>query len=667
MLTLKEAEEKILKLREEIEKHNYQYYVLDNPLITDAEYDRLMQELLALEKEFPELVTPDSPTQRVGGQPLEGFKTHVHRTPLLSLSNAFGAEDLWDFHRRVLSTLGVDQVEYVVEPKIDGLSIALYYENGLLQIGATRGDGFTGEDVTQNLKTIGNVPLKLKENIPLLEVRGEAYMPKESFRRLNEEREAKGEVLFANPRNAAAGSIRQLDPKIAAQRDLRVMVYDIMYLEGKEIFRHSEALELLRQQGFSVIEPFISSSMQEIVDYCAKWAQKRHDLSFEIDGLVIKVNDLEKQKRLGYTSKSPRWAIAYKFPAEQGVTKLVDILVRVGRTGAVTPTAILEPVRLAGTTVSRATLHNEDFIRDRDIRIGDYVVVQKAGDIIPEVVEVIKEKRTGEEIVFHYPTHCPECGSRIVRLEGEAVARCTGISCPAQVREGIIHFASRNAMNIEGLGPAIVSLLLDNQLIRDAADLYYLQFADLVKLERKAEKSATNLLNAIEESKTRSLDRVIFALGIRLVGQRAAKILAQEFKTMANLEKATLEELTGINEIGPKMAESIVAFFKEEKNREFLARLKKAGVNMESVETSVLSNKLAGKTFVLTGTLENFTRKEAQEKIEALGGKVVGSVSKKTDYVVVGAEPGSKYEKAKELGITILNEEEFIALLDRRD
>ena len=394
---------------------------------------------------------------------------------------------------------------------------------------------------------------------------------------------------------------------------------------------------------------------------------KRHDLSFEIDGLVIKVNDLEKQKRLGYTSKSPRWAIAYKFPAEQGVTKLVDILVRVGRTGAVTPTAILEPVRLAGTTVSRATLHNEDFIRDRDIRIGDYVVVQKAGDIIPEVVEVIKEKRTGEEIVFHYPTHCPECGSRIVRLEGEAVARCTGISCPAQVREGIIHFASRNAMNIEGLGPAIVSLLLDNQLIRDAADLYYLQFADLVKLERMAEKSATNLLNAIEESKTRSLDRVIFALGIRLVGQRAAKILAQEFKTMANLEKATLEELTGINEIGPKMAESIVAFFKEEKNREFLARLKKAGVNMESVETSVLSNKLAGKTFVLTGTLENFTRKEAQEKIEALGGKVVGSVSKKTDYVVVGAEPGSKYEKAKELGITILNEEEFIALLDRRD
>lgn len=667
MLTLKEAEEKILKLREEIEKHNYRYYVLDNPLITDAEYDRLMQELLALEKEFPELVTPDSPTQRVGGQPLEGFKTHVHRTPLLSLSNAFGAEDLWDFHRRVLSTLGVDQVEYVVEPKIDGLSIALYYENGLLQIGATRGDGFTGEDVTQNLKTIGNVPLKLKENIPLLEVRGEAYMPKESFRRLNEEREAKGEVLFANPRNAAAGSIRQLDPKIAAQRDLRVMVYDIMYLEGKEIFRHSEALELLRQQGFSVIEPFISSSMQEIVDYCAKWVQKRHDLSFEIDGLVIKVNDLEKQKRLGYTSKSPRWAIAYKFPAEQGVTKLVDILVRVGRTGAVTPTAILEPVRLAGTTVSRATLHNEDFIRDRDIRIGDYVVVQKAGDIIPEVVEVIKEKRTGEEIVFHYPTHCPECGSRIVRLEGEAVARCTGISCPAQVREGIIHFASRNAMNIEGLGPAIVSLLLDNQLIRDAADLYYLQFADLVKLERMAEKSATNLLNAIEESKTRSLDRVIFALGIRLVGQRAAKILAQEFKTMANLEKATLEELTGINEIGPKMAESIVAFFKEEKNREFLARLKKAGVNMESVETSVLSNKLAGKTFVLTGTLENFTRKEAQEKIEALGGKVVGSVSKKTDYVVVGAEPGSKYEKAKELGITILNEEEFIALLDRRD
>jgi len=661
---LEEAKEKINKLKEEIEKHNYQYYVLDNPLITDAEFDKLMKELIALETDFPEFVTPDSPSQRVGGKPLEGFATYTHRTPLLSLGNAFGREELLDFHRRVISGLDEENVEYVVEPKIDGLSVALYYQDGILQVGATRGDGYTGEDVTQNLKTIGNVPLRLKEPLPVLEVRGEAYMPKGSFERLNAQREARGEMLFANPRNAAAGSIRQLDPKVAAGRDLRVIVYAVMYGEGFTITKHSEALELLKRQGFSATEPFITKDINEVADYCEEWGQKRHDLPYEIDGMVIKVNSIKQQERLGYTSKSPRWAIAYKFPAEQGVTKLLDIFVRVGRTGAVTPTAVLEPIRLAGTTVSRATLHNEDFIKEKDIKIGDYVVVQKAGEIIPEVVRVVPEKRTGEERPFAMPEYCPECGSKIVRLEGEAASRCIDISCPAIVREGIIHFVSRNAMDIGGLGEAIITQFFEQGLIKDAADLYYLKYEDIVNLERMGPKSAQNLLNAIEESKKRGLDRLVFALGIRLVGQRAAKILAQEFKTMDRLSKASFIELTAIPEIGPKMAESIIAFFNEEKNREFIRRLEKAGVNMEMAEKEAVSNKLAGKTFVLTGTLEGLSRKEAQEEIEALGGKVSSSVSKKTDYVVVGADPGSKYEKAKELGITILGESELLDLLN---
>lgn len=664
MLTLKEAKKIIDELKEEIEKHNYQYYVLDNPVISDVEYDKLMRKLIELETEFPELVTPDSPSQRVGGKPLAGFNTYTHRTPLLSLGNVFGKEELFDFHRRVRSGLGVDSVEYVVEPKIDGLSVALYYENGIFNIGATRGDGITGEDVTQNLKTIGNVPLRLKESFPALDVRGEAYMPKESFKRLNAAREKKGEMLFANPRNAAAGSIRQLDPKIAASRDLRVIVYAIMYADGVTITKHSEALELLKKQGFSVTQPFISSDINEIAEYCAKWADKRHDLPYEIDGLVIKVNSIEQQEQLGHTSKSPRWAVAYKFPAEQGVTKLLDIFVRVGRTGVVTPNAILEPIRLAGTTVSRATLHNEDFIKEKDIRIGDYVVVEKAGEIIPEVVRVLKEKRTGREIPFGMPEYCPECNSRIVRLEGEAASRCIDITCPAIVREGIIHFASRNAMNIEGLGEAIITQFFEQGLIKDAADLYYLDFDRIVNLERMGPKSAQNLLNAIEESKNRGLENLIFALGIRLVGQRAAKILAQEFKSMDRLSKATIDELISIPEIGPKMAESILTFFNEKKNLDFIERLKKAGVKMEMEEKLPTSEKLHGKTFVITGSLEGFSRKVAQGKIEDLGGKVSSSVSKKTDYVVVGTDPGSKYDKAKELGVTILNEKEFAALLE---
>lgn len=663
MLNFEQAQEKIIKLREEIEKHNYHYYVLDQPLISDSNYDLLMQELISIEEQFPQLKTSDSPSQRVGGKPLEKFTTFAHRNPLLSLSNAFGREDLVDFHKRVVSILGEQAVEYVVEPKIDGLSVALYYKDGLLDVAATRGDGYIGEVVTHNIKTIGNVPLRLKDSFPALEVRGEVYMPKSSFQRLNEQRKIKGETLFANPRNAAAGSIRQLDPKIAAQRDLRMFVYEIMYLEGQRINKQGEALELLQKQGFNTTQSLMSSDIEEIAEYCQSWGFKRSHLPYEIDGMVIKVNSLEQQKKLGFTSKSPRWAIAYKFPAEQGITRLIDIQVKIGRTGAVTPNAVLEPVRLAGTTVSRATLHNEDFIKEKDIRVGDFVVVQKAGEIIPEVVEVLKEKRTGEERPFKLPEHCPECGSKVVRLEGEVVARCTGIICPAQVREGIIHFVSRNAMDIEGLGPAVINQLLENNLIRDESDLYFLKFADLVELERMGKKSAENLLKAIERSKEAGLAQLIFALGIRHVGQRAAKILADYYGSMENLAKATEEELTTINEIGPKIAQSIITFFEEEKNREFLSRLKDAGVNMETKKITQVSEKLAGKTFVLTGTLEKYTRNEAKKIIEDLGGKISSSVSKKTDFVVVGKDPGSKYEKAQALGVKVLSEKDFQALL----
>ena len=657
------AQKRIEELKREIEKHNYHYYVLDDPLISDSQFDLLMRELMELENQFPELLTPDSPSQRVGGEPLKGFKTFQHRTPLLSLGNAFGKEELLDFHRRVVNSLGED-VEFIVEHKVDGLSIGLYYENGILQVGATRGDGETGEDVTHNIKTIGNVPLRIKEPLPLVAVRGEAYMPKDSFEKLNQEKEEKGEPLFANPRNAAAGSIRQLNPKIAASRDLRVIVYDVMDLEGKEIHTHSEDLEFLREQGFSVIESLKSKDINEIATYCEQWGHKRHDLPYEIDGMVIKVNNKEQQRQLGYTSKSPRWAIAYKFPAEQGITRLLDIVVKVGRTGAVTPNAILEPVKLAGTTVSRATLHNEDFIKEKDILIGDYVVMQKAGEIIPEVVEVVKEKRTGEERVFSLPEYCPECSSKVVRLEGEAVARCTGKTiCPAQVREGIIHFASRNAMDIEGLGPSIVTLLFEKELIKNFADLYYLKFEDIVNLERMGEKSAQNLLASIEKSKEASLHQLIFALGIPLVGQKAAKILAENFGSIDKLSKATEDELIAIHEIGSKIAQSIISFFNEEQNRAILERLKQAGVKMESEIPEIKEGALVGKTFVITGTLEKYSRKEAQELIESLGGKVSSSVSKKTDYVVAGASPGSKYDKAQQLGVSILDEESFIKLM----
>ncbi|MFO7152906.1 MAG: NAD-dependent DNA ligase LigA [Bacillota bacterium] len=665
-----EAEKRIKELRDLINYHNRQYYVYDNPVISDAEYDKLMRELEELEKKFPELITPDSPTQRVGGEPLPYFAQVVHRTPMMSLANAFSADELRDFHRRVVGTVGED-VQYVVELKIDGLAISITYENGLFKTASTRGDGLVGEDVTQNVRTIKSVPLKLDfpegQAPAVLEVRGEVYLPKEDFRKLNEEREEEGLPLFANPRNAAAGSLRQLDPKITAKRPLAVFMYQLGYAEGVEFETHYEVLEFFKKIGLRVNPHVVLfDKFDDVVDYCLSWNEKRHDLPYEIDGMVIKVNSLRQQEILGATAKSPRWAIAYKFPAEQKTTVVKDIIVRVGRTGVLTPTAILEPVRVAGSTVSKATLHNEDYIKEKDIKIGDTVIIHKAGDVIPEVVEVVKEKRTGKERDFEMPRRCPECGSEAIRLPGEAAYRCTNTTgCPAQIKRSIEHFASRDAMDIRGLGPAIVSLLISQGLIKDAADLYYLKREDLVPLERMGEKSAANLLSAIEESKKRPLDRLIYALGIPYVGSRTASLLSEAFGSISELEKATYEDLIKVPEIGDKIAESILAFFRQEQVRDLLARLKAAGVNMEAKKREEGPRPLEGLTFVLTGTLEKYTRQQAKELIEELGGRVTGSVSKKTDYVVVGKDPGSKYENALKLGIKILNEAEFEEMVEK--
>ncbi|MGF7185557.1 DNA ligase (NAD+) [Desulfitispora alkaliphila] len=664
-MEIEKAKVVIKQLRDEIRDHDYNYYVLDNPKISDREYDNLMQKLINLEEEFPQLATDDSPTKRVGGEPLPEFSTVEHRVPLLSLANAFGTEDLLDWHRRVTQAVGED-TEYVVEPKIDGLSIALTYENGRFIRGATRGDGNIGEDITANLKTIANLPLVLREDIPMLQVRGEAYMPKGGFENLNKIRAEKGEPLFANPRNAAAGSLRQLDPKIAASRQLLIYVYVVLYQEGMDFTSHSKSLDQLSRLGLPVNrERLVTEDIGNVDEYCQQWVEKRHTLPYEVDGMVIKVNSLEQQYKLGATAKSPRWSVAYKFPADQGESKIEDIFVRVGRTGVLTPTAVLQPVKLAGTTVSRATLHNIDFIEDKDIHIGDWVLVQKAGDIIPEVVKVLKDKRTGEEVAFEMPKTCPDCGSNVVRIEGEAAARCTGMVCPAQLREGITHFVSRNAMDIEGLGPAVVSQLIEEKLIENVADLYYLNFDQLVQLERMGEKSAQNLLNAIEKSKQAGLDRLLFGLGIRHVGAGAAKILARHFNSIDALGKATVEELEAVSEVGPKMAESIVRFFADSKNIEVLKSLQNAGVRLEEDEKQEqLEGKLVGKVLVVTGTLPNLSRTEAQELIESAGGKVSSSVSKNTDYLVAGAKAGSKLTKAQELGITIINEEELLKITE---
>ncbi|MBE2921785.1 NAD-dependent DNA ligase LigA [Anoxybacillus flavithermus] len=656
-----DVEKQIAELREQIEKHNYAYYVLDQPSISDAEYDELMRKLMELEEQYPQYKTPDSPSQRVGGAPLEAFQKVTHRVPMLSLSNAFNEGDLRDFDRRVRQEVG--DVRYVCELKIDGLAVSLRYEDGYFVQGATRGDGTTGEDITENLKTIRSLPLRLRKQVTI-EVRGEAYMPRKSFEKLNEKRKMNGEELFANPRNAAAGSLRQLDPKVAASRQLDIFAYHVVNAEELGILSHSAALNYLDELGFKTNPARqVCETIDDVLAYIEQWHERRASLPYDIDGIVIKVDAFAQQKQLGATAKSPRWAIAYKFPAEEVVTQLVDIEISVGRTGVVTPTAILQPVRVAGTIVQRASLHNEDYIREKDIRLGDYVIIKKAGDIIPEVVRSLPERRTGKEEPFDMPTHCPVCASELVRLDDEVALRCVNPQCPAQIREGLIHFVSRQAMNIDGLGEKVIAQLFEHGLVRSVADLYTLTKDELVALERMGEKSATNLLRAIEASKQNSLERLLFGLGIRHVGAKAAKTLAEHFETMERLQQATKEELTAIHEIGEKMADSIVTYFSKEEVKQLLERLRAYGVNMTykgAKQTVDISSTFAGKTFVLTGTLQSMSRSEAKETIEALGGKVTGSVSKKTDVVVVGEDAGSKLGKAKQLGITIWDEARFL-------
>jgi DNA ligase (NAD+) len=663
------AEKRVQELHVHLNQLNYEYYVLDQPTASDAEYDQLIRELIDLEEKFPELKSSDSPTQRVGGAVLDMFEKVQHQSPMLSLGNAFGDQDLLDFDRRVRQAVG-DQISYVCELKIDGLAVSLRYENGLFVQGATRGDGTIGEDITSNLRTIKSIPLRLKEPVSI-EVRGEVYMPRKSFEALNALKMERGEELAANPRNAAAGSLRQLDPKIAASRNLDVFLYSIADVGETGVVSHSAGLDLLDRLGLKTNkERRKCASIEEVITYVKEWTEQRPNLPYDIDGIVIKVDSLFQQEELGTTAKSPRWAIAYKFPAEEVVTTLKSIELSVGRTGVVTPTAILEPVRVAGTTVQRASLHNEDLIREKDIKIGDQVVVKKAGDIIPEVVNVLVERRTGTEEEFRMPTHCPECESELVRLEEEVALRCINPKCPAQIREGLIHFVSRTAMNIDGLGEKVISQLFAEKLIEDVADIYKLTFDQLIKLERMGEKSANNLLEAIEASKANSLEKLLFGLGIRHVGAKAAKTLAQEFETIDRLAMATAEELTAINEIGEKMAESVVAYFELEEVKELIEELKEAGVNTiyngpKKVAVENIDHFFAGKTIVLTGKLEVLSRNEAKERIEAFGGKVAGSVSKKTDLVIAGEDAGSKLTKAEQLGIEVWNEERLVEELKK--
>lgn len=657
------------KLRREIRHNEYLYYVLDAPEITDAEYDRMMVRLRELEARYPDSIPADSPTQRVGGRASSQFTEVRHLEPLLSLGNVFSAEELRAFDERVRSGLPAgSKVEYVMEPKIDGLACSLIYENGKLVRAATRGDGVVGENVTANVRTIRSIPLTLKvpegEAVPeLLDVRGEVYMPRQAFMRLNEQRAERGESEFANPRNAAAGSLRQLDPQVTASRSLSFFAY---YLVGEGAQpKHSESLALLARYGFKVSENYkVVENIDEAIKYIGDFNELRQGLSYDTDGAVIKVNDVYQQRILGATGKDPRWATAYKYPPEQAETTLEDIDWRVGRTGVLTPTAVLTPVKLSGSVISRATLHNEDFIRAKDIRIGDRVVINKAGEIIPEVLRVVAEKRTGDEKEVEIPSVCPECGWRVERQGEEAAIRCTNPHCPALGREGLIHFVSRDAMNIDGCGPSVINALLDAGLVRDAADLYSLRKEDLLKLERMGEKSADNLLTALAESKKNELDKLLFALGIRHVGAKVARILATEFGSMEKLQQAQPEELAQIRDIGDKIAESAVTWLNVPANIDLVERLAAAGLTMTfTPPASQEDNPFFGKTLVFTGTMPTLGRAEAKTMAQDVGAKVSGSVSKKTDYVIAGAEAGSKLEKAQQLGVTVIDEAEFLRLL----
>ncbi|RIM02114.1 NAD-dependent DNA ligase LigA [Staphylococcus chromogenes] len=659
---MSDLSKRVKVLHELLHQYNYEYHVKDNPSVPDSEYDKLLHELIDIETQHPELKTADSPTVRVGGEAQSSFEKVRHETPMLSLSNAFNEDDLRRFDQRVREAVG--EVSYMCELKIDGLAVSLKYENGRLVQGLTRGDGTTGEDITENLKTIHAIPLTLKKPISF-EVRGEAYMPRKSFIKLNEEKEKKGEAPFANPRNAAAGSLRQLDSKLAAARKLDIFLYSINDFTELDATSQSEALTELDELGFKTNpERIIAKTIDDVLDYIAHWTTSRDALSYDIDGIVIKVNAIEHQEEMGFTQKSPRWAIAYKFPAEEVVTTLLDIELSIGRTGVVTPTAVLEPVHVAGTTVSRASLHNEDLIHERDIRIGDEVVVKKAGDIIPEVVRVILDRRPENTEKYHMPTHCPSCGHELVRIEGEVALRCINPKCQAQLIEGLKHFVSRQAMNIDGLGTKIIEQLYYHELIKDVADIFYLKKEDLLPLERMGEKKVDNLMQAIENAKSQSLEHLLFGLGIRHLGVKASRVLAEKYETIDRLMQVTENELVEIYDVGEKLAQSFVTYMGNEDIRTLIDKLKTQQVNMNYTgqKTSQIEGhpEFQGKTIVLTGKLEQMTRNEASEWLQRQGAKVTSSVTKSTDLVIAGKDAGSKLTKATSLGTTIWNEQEFV-------
>ena len=665
----RDIEKRIDWLRKEINRHNAKYYVDNKPEISDQEYDALMDELKKLEDAHPELVVPDSPTQKVGGQVLKEFKTIEHRVPMLSIDNTYSPEEIMKFDERVKKNLEADKLDYVVELKIDGVSISLLYENGVFIQGATRGDGFKGDDVTVNLKTIKSLPLKLdakKDAVmpKLFEARGEVYLPARVFLEINEAKEALGEEVFANPRNAAAGSLKLLDSSLVAKRHLDMWIYGVGFVKNSEFKTQSEALNFLKDSGFRV-NPNIKKcgSIEEVIEYCKEWQDKRHSLEYDIDGMVIKVDSFSYQRTLGQTSKSPRWMMAYKFPAERKETILEDIIVQVGRTGVLTPVAVLKPIELAGSTVSRASLHNQDEIGRKGVKIGDHVLVEKAGEIIPQVVEAVKKKRNGSEKEFFMPKKCPACGSVVKKLKNEVALRCENMSCPAQLKERIRHFASKEAMDIEGMGDAVAAQLVDNKLVKDYGDIYVLKHEELANLDRMADKSAANLISAIEKSKSNSLARLVYGIGIRHVGARSAWILASRFKSLDRLAKAGIDELQGIYEIGPVMAESIFNFFRTGENKKVIERLKSNGINTKEKDAGPKSGNIEGKNFVVTGSLESLSRQEIEELVRRLGGNASSSVSKNTDYVIAGKDPGSKLDKAKQLGVKIINETEFKRLI----
>ncbi|MFO3719916.1 NAD-dependent DNA ligase LigA [Staphylococcus felis] len=657
-----ELQSRVQTLHRLLHQYNYEYHVQDNPSVPDSEYDQLLHELIEIEQNHPEFKTADSPTVRIGGQAQSSFEKKRHDTPMLSLSNAFSEEDLRRFDQRIRDAVG--QVEYMCELKIDGLAVSLKYVDGKFVQGLTRGDGTIGEDITENLKTIQAIPLTLKESISF-EVRGEAYMPRQSFLKLNEQKEKNEEQPFANPRNAAAGSLRQLDSKLAASRKLDIFIYSINDFTELDATSQSEALDKLDQLGFKTNqERSKAGSINDVIDYIEYWTEKRESLVYDIDGIVIKVNQIELQEEMGFTQKSPRWAIAYKFPAEEVVSQLHDIELSIGRTGVVTPTAILEPVRVAGTTVSRASLHNEDLIHEKDIRIGDHVVIKKAGDIIPEVVRVILDRRPDDAKTYHMPTHCPSCDHELVRIEGEVALRCINPKCQAQLVEGLIHFVSRQAMNIDGLGTKIIEQLYHNHLIKDVADIFYLTKEDLLPLERMGEKKAQNIINAIEKSKAQSLEHLLFGLGIRHLGVKASRVLAEEYETMDQLFEVTKAQLIEIHDIGEKLAQSLITYLENEDIQSLIKKLQQQNVNM-TFKGQKLSNveghpELSGKTIVLTGKLKQMTRSEATNWLKLQGAKVTSSVTKSTDLVIAGEDAGSKLNKAKSFGTTIWNEQELI-------